>query len=95
MSIMLAKQYMSFSSDQKGFISYDSIDATESWIKYSLDQIILKKTLQSNISFIDRCIVLQALKKVEKKIEYHYNHKNFCLSVATSTLKDYRKQIGI
>ena len=90
MSIALARMYTKSSVKSKIVIAYDKIDATKKWVEYSLDQVSLNKALQT-ASFTDKCIILQALKVVERKLEYHYKHKNFCMSTATAQLKQARR----
>ncbi|MFM9150798.1 MAG: hypothetical protein ACKOPU_00765 [Candidatus Planktophila sp.] len=90
MSIALARMYTKSSIKSKVVIAYDKIDATKKWVEYSLDQVSLNKALQT-ASFTDKCIILQALKVVERKLEYHYKHKNFCMSTATAQFKQARR----
>ena len=90
MSIALARMYTKSSVKSKVVIAYDKIDATKKWVEYSLDQVSLNKALQT-ASFTDKCVILQALKVVERKLEYHYKHKNFCMSTATAQLKQARR----
>jgi hypothetical protein len=89
-AIAKARMYTASKAKQKVIIAYDKIDATKKWVEYSLDQIDLNKALQTS-SFTDKCIILQALKVVERKLEYHYKHKNFCMSTATTQLKQARR----
>ncbi len=90
MSIALARMYTASKAKQKVFVAYDKIDATSKWVEYSLDQIDLNKALQT-ASFTDKCVILQALNVVERKLAYHYKHKNFCMSTATAQLKQARR----
>jgi hemolysin activation/secretion protein len=89
MSIALARRYTN-SNKSKAVIAYDKIDATNKWIEYSLDEIELKKAFIT-ASFNDKCIIMQALKVIERKLQYHYKHKNFCMSEATAQLKHARR----
>ena len=90
MSIALARMYTKSSVKSKAIIAYDKIDATKKWVEYSLDQIDLNNALKT-ASFTDKCIILQALNVVERKLNYHYKHKNFCMSTATAQLKQARR----
>ena len=90
MSIALARMYTASTVKSKAIISYDKIDATKKWVEYSLDQIDLKTALKT-ASFTDKCVILKALQIVERKLEYHYKHKNFCMSTATAQLKQARR----
>ncbi len=90
MSIALARMYTASKAKQKVIVAYDRIDATNKWVEYSLDQIDLKTALKT-ASFTDKCVILQALQIVERKLEYHYKHKNFCMSTATAQLKQARR----
>ncbi len=90
MSIALARMYTASKAKQKVIVAYDKIDATNKWVEYSLDQIDLKTALKT-ASFTDKCIILQALKIVERKLEYHYKHKNFDMYTATAQLKQARR----
>ena len=90
MSMFTARKYTASKAKSKAIVSYDSIDATAKWVEYSLDQIDLK-TMLKTASFTDKCIILQALTIVERKLEYHYKHKNFCMSTATAQLKHARR----
>ncbi len=90
MSMFIARKYTASKAKQKVIIAYDKIDATAKWVEYSLDQIDLKTALKT-ASFTDKCIILQALTIVERKLEYHYKHKNFCMSTATAQLKQARR----
>ena len=94
MSIALARMYTKSSVKSKTIIAYDKIDATKKWVEYSLDQIDLNTALKT-ASFTDKCVILQALKVVERKLEYHYKHKNFCMSTATAQLKQARRLLKI
>ena len=67
-------------------VSYNDIDATSKWIKYSLDHYELKKLLTKS-SFSERFEILKALKTVESKLDFMYKHKNFDLKEATSEYK--------
>ena len=90
MSIALARMYTASKAKSKAIVAYDSIDATNKWIEYSLDQIDLKTALKT-ASFTDKFIILKALTIVESKLAYHYKHKNFCMSTATAQLKQARR----
>lgn len=89
MSIALARKYTSVSKS-KAVVAYDKIDATSKWIEYSLDQIDLKRAL-TTASFTEKCVIMQALAVIERKLAYHYKHKNFCMSTATAQLKHARR----
>ena len=90
MSMFTARKYTASKAKQNVYIAYDKVDATAKWVEYSLDQIDLNTALRT-ASFTDKCVILQALKIVERKLEYHYKHKNFCMSTATAQLKQARR----
>ena len=90
MSMFTARKYTASKPKQNVYIAYDKIDATNKWVEYSLDQIDLKTALKT-ASFTDKCVILKALQIVERKLEYHYKHKNFCMSTATAQLKQARR----
>lgn len=75
---------------KEAHVAYDRIKATDKWVEYSLDQIDLKNALKT-ASFTDKYTIMQALKVVERKLDYMYRHKNFELSTATSQFKQARR----
>jgi hypothetical protein len=83
----LVSRYNTLKGKYKGRpISYYEIDATSKWVQYSLDEVELKKLLLT-ADFSERFDILNALKKVESKIEYMYKHKNFDMKKAVDSFK--------
>ena len=69
---------------------------TVKYIQHSLSLIEARAILKDqSVSFSDRCTVMSLLEIIERKINFHYKHKDFNLAVATAQLKQARKLLKI
>lgn len=94
-AMFIARMYTASKTNNKNTITaYDKINATKKWVEYSLDQVDLKTALKT-ASFTDKYVLMQALKVVERKLDYMYRHKNFELSTATTQFKLARRLLKI
>jgi hypothetical protein len=79
---------------KKGFIGYNSIDATTKWVEYSLDVLELKKVLPKS-DFNTRFDIMKALKTAESKVDYMYRHKNFDINEAVASYKRAKRLLAL
>ncbi len=73
-----------------------SFSPTVKYVEHSLSLIEARAILKDqSISFTDRCTVSSLLDVIERKINFHYKHKDFDLAIATAKLKQARKLLKI
>ena len=63
---------------------------TDKWVEYSLDLIDAKRLLQT-VDFVNRFELLNVIKKIESKVEWHEKHTDFNLQAATRNLRTARR----
>jgi len=63
---------------------------TDKWVEYSLDLIDAKRLLQT-VDFVSRFELLNVIKKIESKVEWHEKHADFNLQAATRNLRTARR----
>ena len=64
------------------------------WVEYSIDLIEAKKLLQA-ADFTSKFQILALINKIESKVKYHENHKDFNLQKAISDLRLARKLLRL
>ena len=99
MSIAQLKQrYGQVQVAKRKFLSKNppKFSPTVKYIQHSLSLIEARAILKDqSVSFSDRCTVSNLLEIIERKINFHYKHKDFNLAVATAQLKQARKLLKI
>ena len=61
---------------------------TVKYVEHSLSLLEAKSLLQDpELSFTDKFSVVEIVKVIERKIEYHYRHKDFDLAVAMAQFR--------
>lgn len=71
-----------------------NFNPSKKWVEYSLDLIEAKKLLQA-ADFTTKFQLLNVIKKIESKVKYHENHKDFELQTAISDLRLARKLLRL
>ena len=69
-------------------------DPTIKWVEYSIDLIEAKKLLQT-VDFTTKFQVLSVVNKIESKVKFHQNHKDFDLRSATLKLQTAKKLLRL
>lgn len=88
----LTKRYVS-PTKSKYFVAYDDIDASSKWAQYSIDEVKIKKLMET-ADFTDKFDAEKALTIVRRKVDYMYKHRNFNLSEATAYYKKLKRAIN-
>jgi hypothetical protein len=96
MSIAQLKlRYSQVKAEKRGYKKL-GFDPTVKFVEYSLDLVEAKALLSDlNLSFSDRCSILAIIKIIERKLDYHYKHRDFDLALATAQFKRARKLLKI
>ena len=89
-----ANKYPSNTQKSQSSIPFDRIKATDKWIEYSLDQVVINKMMLT-ASRDDRYTLLSALKVVERKLNWMYKHPNFELAVAIREFKRAKRLLNL
>jgi hypothetical protein len=69
-------------------------DPTIKWVEYSLDLIEAKRLLQT-VDFTSKFQLLAVVNKIEGKVNFHQNHRDFDLRTATNELRTARKLLRL
>ena len=67
---------------------------TIKWVEYSIDLIEAKRLLQI-VDFTTKFQVLSVVNKIENKVKFHQNHKDFDLRTATIELQKTKKLLRL
>ena len=68
----------------------------EKYVEHSLALVEAKAILHNReLSFTDKYSILAIIKVIERKLDYHYKHKDFDLAIATAEFKRARKLLKI
>jgi hypothetical protein len=67
---------------------------TIKWVEYSLDLIEAKRLLQA-ADFTTKFQVMAVINKIEGKVKFHQNHKDFNLRSATVELQNAKKLLRL
>jgi hypothetical protein len=67
---------------------------TIKWVEYSLDLIEAKRLLQTS-DFTTKFQVMAIIEKIENKVKFHQNHKDFDLSCAIFNLRTAKKLLRL
>jgi hypothetical protein len=67
---------------------------TIKWVEYSLDLIEAKRLLQTS-DFTTKFQVMSVITKIEGKVKFHQNHKNFDFQTATIQLQTAKKLLRL
>jgi len=67
---------------------------TIKWVEYSIDLIEAKRLLQI-VDFTTKFQVLSVVNKIENKVKFHQNHKDFDLRTATIELQKAKKLLRL
>jgi hypothetical protein len=64
------------------------------WVEYSIDLIEAKRLLQA-ADFTTKFQIMAVINKIESKVKFHQNHKDFNLRTATVELQNARKMLRL
>lgn len=66
------------------------------YVEHSLALVEAKAILHDrDLSFTDKFSILAIIKIIERKLDFHYKHNDFDLTIATAELKRARKLLKI
>jgi hypothetical protein len=69
---------------------------TLKYIEHSLALVEAKAILHDReLNFTDKYSILAIIKVIERKLDFHYKHKDFNLAIATAEFKRARKLLKI
>ena len=69
-------------------------DPNNKWVEYSLDLLEARRLLQT-VDFTTKFQVLSVVNKIESKVKFHQNHKDFDLRTATIELQKAKKLLRL
>jgi hypothetical protein len=64
------------------------------WVEYSLDLIEARVLLQA-ADFISKFEIERLIQKIQGKVNYHQNHKDFSINVAGENLRTARRLLRL
>ena len=95
MSIAVLKSRYKSVTERSGG-SHMRFNPTDKYVEYSLDLVEAKKLLNdSSIDFSNRQELLGIIKIIERKLDFHYRHKDFNLANAMAMFKRAKKLLNL
>ena len=80
----------------KRIVKVCKFSPTIKYVEHSLALVEAKALLHDReLSFTDKYSILAIIKIIERKLDYHYKHRDFNLTVATAEFKRARKLLKI
>ena len=94
--VQLKSRYTQVQVAGKRTVKVCKFSPTIKYVEHSLALVEAKAMLHDReLSFTDKYSILAIIKIIERKLDYHYKHKDFNLAIATAEFKRARKLLKI
>jgi hypothetical protein len=94
--VQLKSRYSRVQVAGKRYVRICKFCPTEKYVEHSLALVEAKAILHDReLSFMDKYSILTIIKVIERKLDYHYKHKDFNLTLATAEFKRAKKLLKI
>lgn len=94
--VQLKSRYTQVQVAGKRTVKVCKFSPTIKYVEHSLALVEAKAILHNReLSFTDKYSILAIIKIIERKLDFHYKHRDFDLTVATAEFKRAKKLLNI